>query len=338
MTLSRLAAALSLALLVPGSPAIGQTPASPVFKGQWAGPGRPAIPGPGPQPGQSLEDYFEHLPTGQRTTSRPNILVLGGGAGFHHDSISTAMAAVLRWGQETGAWDAELRTDFTLLYAGGGGPMRAGFQPKGLGDFDAVVIAGGEGEWPLAPAQKAALLAFVHDRGKGIVVIHGGIAANRGWRDYIDMIGAEQTGHPFNTLDHVVRPFVLIREDGDFPATAALPRRFVKQDELYVVRNWSRADVDVLLRLDETTLDFTGIEDQVPPDRDLPIAWAKTYGRGRVFASSLGHTRESFADPDIAGMYIGAIRWALRLADGGIGPHPRPPKSTQLPSQKAGIP
>ena len=339
-SLGRLVAAIGAALFVPSGPAISQTPpSSPVFKGQWAGPGRVAIPGPGPHTGQSLADYFEHLPTGQRMPSPPHILVLGGGGeGFHHDSISTAMAAILRWGQETGAWDAELRTDFALLNSSGGGPVRAGFQPKGLGDFDAVVIASGEGEWPLKPEQKAALPAFVRDRGKGIVVIHGGIAANRGWRDYVDMIGAEQTGHPFNTLDHVVRPFALIREDGDFPATAALPRRFIKQDELYVVRNWSRADVNVLLRLDETALDFTGIEDQVPPDRDMPIAWAKTYGRGRVFASSIGHTRESFTDPDIARMYIGAIRWALRLTDGGIGPHPRPQVSRKSKTSEAGTP
>ena len=96
------------------------------------------------------------------------------------------------------------------------------------------------------------------------------------------------------------------------------------QDELYVVRNWSRADVNVLLRLDESRLDFTGIEDQVPPDRDMPIAWAKTYGNGRVFASSIGHTRESFATPDVARMYSEAIKWVLGLTDGGIGPHRRP--------------
>ena len=80
----------------------------------------------------------------------------------------------------------------------------------------------------------------------------------------------------------------------------------------------------MLLRLDETRLDFTGIEDQVPPDRDMPVAWSKTYGKGRVFASSIGHTRESFADPDVARMYSEAIKWALGLTDGGLGPHGRP--------------
>ena len=296
----------------------------PAFKGDWQGPGSAKLPGPGPRPGQSLDDYFANLKTGPRTPRPAHILVLGGGSGFHHDSISAAMAAIYRWGQETGAWDAELKTDFALVNKRGGDPMNAGFQPKGLGDFDAVVIASAEGDWGLAPEQKAALISFVRDSGKGLVVIHAGIAANREWRDYVDMIGAEQTEHPFNTLEQVVRPFVIVKEDGSFPAVAALPRRFVKQDELYVVRNWSRKDVNVVLRLDEAQLDFRGIEDQVPPDRDMPVAWTKQYGRGRVFASSIGHTRESFSDPDIARMYAEAIKWALRLTDGGSGPHPKP--------------
>jgi type 1 glutamine amidotransferase len=263
----------------------------PAFKGTWHGPSRISLPGPGPSPGQSLANYFEALETGPRSPAPANVLVLGGSTGFHHDSISTAMASIHHWGQQTGAWHAELRTDFALVNAGGGGPMNAGFQPQGLGDFDAVIIVSAEGDWGLTTAQRASLLDFVSEAGKGLVVIHGGLAANRNWPEWIDMVGGEETGHPFNTLERPIMPFAVVNEDKDFPAVAALPSRFVLQDELYVVRNWSRDDVNVLLRLDESRLDFTGIEDQVPPDQDVPIAWSKTYGRGRVFASSIGHTR-----------------------------------------------
>lgn len=313
------------ALLALGSSnAAAQSRSTAVTKGKWQGPARPIIPGPGPSPGQSMQDYFEALKPGPRVPAPANILVIGGSGGYHHDSISAAMAAIHNWGEETGAWRAELRSDFKLLNPSGGGPMNSGFQPKGLADFNAVVIVNAEGEWDISPEQKNALLSFVKQSGKGIVVIHGGIAANHNWPDYIDMIGAEQTGHPFNTLEQPVRSFQIVKEDEKSPAVAALPSKFVKQDELYVVRNWSRDDVNVLLRLDETQLDLTGIEDQVPPDRDMPIAWVKSYGKGRVFASSLGHTRESFADPDIANMYTEAIKWVLGLTDGGMGPHARP--------------
>lgn len=297
-------------------------PAPVIFKGSWEGPATHKLPGPGPAPGQSLDDYFAGLETGPRSPARKQVLVLGGSRGFQHDSIPAAMAGVWQWGQSTGLWDAELRTDFTLVNPGGGQAMRAGFQPKGLKDFDAIVVASAEGEWELAPAQKEALLDFVR-QGKGLVVIHAGVAANRGWRDYIDMVGAEQVGHPFNTLERPVFPFPLINEGRDFPATAFLPAGFVKQDELYTLRNWSRSDVEVLLRMDAGKLDLAAAGDQAPPDGDMPVAWIKRYGKGRVFASTLGHTREAWADPDIVRMYAEAIKWALGLSAGEPRPRPR---------------
>jgi type 1 glutamine amidotransferase len=321
----RLAVALTACLGLAGA-AIAAEPSGPgVFKGQWVGPapGSARPPGPGPAPGQSLAAYFANLKTGPRSPKRFHVLVLGGTRGFHHDSASASMAAVYRWGEATGLWDAELMTDFSLVNPGGGGPMNAGFQPKGLKDFDAVVVANASGDWGLTAEQKAALVGFVRDRGKGLVVIHAGIDANHNWRDYIDMVGGEFVGHPFNTVEDVVVNFPLANEDPAFPAVSHLPKAFRKQDELYVLRNFARGEVDVLLRLDERRLDFSTVEGRVPPDHDMPVAWAKAYGKGRVFASSIGHTRESFEDPDVARMYAEAIEWALGLTDADVASHPR---------------
>jgi type 1 glutamine amidotransferase len=309
-------------LLVPLRAACEPAPATAtgVFKGSWAGPSVVRLPGPGPAPGESIEHYFAHLKTGPRTPSKKHVLVLGGARKFQHDSIPAAMAGVFAWGEATGEWDAELRTEFTLVRDTGGTPMNAGFQPKGLRDFDAVVVASADGEWELDPGQKRALLEFVR-AGKGLVVMHAGIDANHGWHDYIDMVGAEQVGHPYNTVEQPIHAFTLLNEGGEFAATRLLPRRFVKQDELYTLRNWARSDIDVLLRIDDTTVNDVG--DQAPPDGDLPVAWVKTYGKGRVFASTLGHTREAWKDPDIVRMYTLAIEWALGLVDGPVVPHPQ---------------
>lgn len=309
-------------LLVPLRAACEPAPATAtgVFKGSWAGPSVVRLPGPGPAPGESIEHYFAHLKTGPRTPSKKHVLVLGGARKFQHDSIPAAMAGVFAWGEASGEWDAELRTDFTLVRDTGGTPMNAGFQPKGLRDFDAVVVASADGEWELDPGQKRALLEFVR-AGKGLVVMHAGIDANHGWRDYIDMVGAEQVGHPYNTVEQPIHAFTLLNEGGEFAATRLLPRRFVKQDELYTLRNWSRSDIDVLLRIDDTTVSDVG--DEAPPDGDLPVAWVKIYGKGRVFASTLGHTREAWKDPDVVRMYTLAIEWALGLVDGPVVPHPQ---------------
>jgi type 1 glutamine amidotransferase len=203
--------------------------------------------------------------------------------------------------------------------------MKAGFQPKGLKDFDAVVVASASGDWHLSEEQKAALLAFVHDAGKGLVAVHAGIDANHEWRDYIDMVGGEFTGHPFNSPEHVLVSFPIINESREFPIVHHLPKEFRKQDEIYIVRNFARSDANVLLRLDASKLDYSvnpGLATQIPPDHDFPVAWTKRYGKGRVFASSIGHPAEAFDDPDVATLYLEATKWVLGLTEGDEQPHP----------------
>ena len=58
-------------------------------------------------------------------------------------------------------------------------------------------------------------------------------------------------------------------------------------------------------------------------DRDFAITWAKTFGKGRVFYSSLGHTKESWTDPDVTKMYLEAIKWVLGLTEGSTASHPK---------------
>jgi hypothetical protein len=47
------------------------------------------------------------------------------------------------------------------------------------------------------------------------------------------------------------------------------------------------------------------------------------YGKGRVFYSTLGHTAESWNDPDIQKMYFESIKWVLGLTEGSTSPHPK---------------
>jgi type 1 glutamine amidotransferase len=281
----------------------------PVFKGSWAGP-PPAAPAAVPRPPPSTRPSYAQA--GARSPYLKHVLVLGGARGWHHDSIPSAMAAVFQWGRTNGLWEAEMRSEFSLVNGGGGRPMTAGFRPEGLRDFDAIVVASATGDWGLDGRQKAALLDFVRSGG-GLVVMHGGLDANNAWQDYIDMVGGEFVSHPFNTGEQPVFPFPLLNENPGTPMTAFLPRRFVKQDELYVIRNFSRKDIDVLVSVDKGVLDMSHVAWQLPPDRDIPVAWTKRYGKGRVFASTIGHTVEAFDDPEVARMYAEAIKWALGL-------------------------
>jgi type 1 glutamine amidotransferase len=79
--------------------------------------------------------------------------------------------------------------------------------------------------------------------------------------------------------------------------------------------------VDVLARLDAGKLDLThpGVK---RTDRDFPIAWIKSYGNGRVFSSTLGHTEASWDDPRVQAIYLEGIKWVLHLSSGEVRPHP----------------
>ena len=54
----------------------------------------------------------------------------------------------------------------------------------------------------------------------------------------------------------------------------------------------------------------------------IPAAWAKSYGKGRVFYSILGHEAEDWDNPALNRMYFEAMRWALRLVDDDATPRP----------------
>lgn len=245
---------------------------------------------------------------GPSAPKRFHVLVLGGATGFHHESISAAMTAIATMGQESGLYEAELRTDFDLINPRGGKKMRFGFIPEGLGDFDAVVLVNTTGDWELSEEAKKALLAFVHDSGKGVIGIHGALDANYAWRGYSEMFGAEFGGHPLNTLEQPVVIFPLVNEAPDSPITRHWPKYFSHQNELYVPKNFSRKNVNVLLRIDQNR-----IATETAGTSDIAIAWTRNFGAGRVFYSSIGHSSDSWRDSDVRKMYLEGIRWSLGL-------------------------
>ncbi len=244
------------------------------------------------------------------------VLVIGQTTGFEHDSVSAAMAAVYDMGKQTGLWDATLRTDTELLTKD-----KLKNNAKNLDTFDALVFASTTGELEMTPRQQQDMISFIKTDGKGFVGIHAALDTFHKWPEYGEMIGGWFDQHPWGTFNAPI-----INEAPDFPATRHFPKEFTKRDEIYQPSaEWSRDKVNVLLSLDASKLDF-----QNPrvhrADHDFAVAWAKTYGKGRVFYSTLGHTEEAWQDPDILKMYSEAIKWALGLTEGSTAPHPGPGK------------
>jgi len=244
---------------------------------------------------------------------RKRILIIAQTMGWHHDSISDALAVLVKMGLDSNLYDAEIRTDSEWLTKKRLNPMR-----KNLVQYDAVVFCSTTGELPLTEEQKADFMSFVRDEGKGFVGIHAALDTFYNWPEYGEMIGGYFDGHPWNTFDAPV-----IIEDPGFPAVKHFTgTSLVMKDEMYQPKTWSREKVNVIMRLDDSKLDYSKAP-KARADRDFAITWSKMHGKGRVFYSSLGHTRESWQDPQVQKMYLEAIRWVLGGSEGSTATHPK---------------
>ena len=244
-----------------------------------------------------------------------HLLIIGEEKGYRHEAVSHAAATLERLGRESGLWSTTIRTDTEALTK-----RKLEYNAKNLNDFDAVLFYTG-GELEMNAEQKAALLSFVHDDGKGFIGVHSAAITFADWPEYREMVGGFYDEHPWVTFD---APIVV--EDTNFPGMQQWPKEFVLKDEIYQMRDWSRKNVRVLMRLDSGKIDLKNPQVH-RKDLDFALAWAKMYGKGRVYYSTLGHVEQNWDDPRMQQMYVGAIKWAMGIVDADVTPRPIPGQS-----------
>ena len=234
-----------------------------------------------------------------------------------HESVSHALAVIEQLGYESGAYDTFIRTDSNIIAKQ---PMRTTGEPASGGPSLAMVDAIfflGHRDVPLDDKQKAELLAFVHDEGKGFVAGHTALTAFESWPEFGELLGGRYDGHPWGSA-----PGTVINEAPDFPATRHFPATLNIADEFYQPKAFSRDKARVLLRLDAAKMlpnaEYHGT------NGDMPLVWAKTYGKGRVFYSSFAHDAATWDNRNVRQMYFEALKWALGLTDGDTTPKPLP--------------
>jgi hypothetical protein len=75
----------------------------------------------------------------------------------------------------------------------------------------------------------------------------------------------------------------IINEDPDFPAVRHFPKAFVKYDEIYQPKDWSRDKVNVLLSLDPSKLDYNNNPRIHRTDHDFAVDGTKCTARDVSF-------------------------------------------------------
>ena len=254
-------------------------------------------------------------------------------AGYQHDSISHAFSVIERMGRDSGLYDTFIRTDSQLItkrpidFGDAQIALGESFLYRNLDYFDAIVFYGVR-EIPLRPDQKADLMSFIKEDGKGIVIVHAGGNAFMSWPEFDELVGGRFDEHPWGITDASI-----IVEDPAFPGMEHVPSGTVIHSEHYQMKGFSRDKLRILARLDPSKLDLAAPMVH-RTDGDFPVAWAHMHGKGRVYYNNLGHTEEEWDLPVVQQMYFGAIKWALKLVDADITPR-RLPASTAPAAPKA---
>ena len=136
------------------------------------------------------------------------------------------------------------------------------------------------------------------ENGGSFVGIHAASDTEYKWPWFGKMIGGYFAGHP-QIQPATLRPIVK-----DHPSTVHLPAEWKRKDEWYNFRDLQPDNV-VLILLDEST--YKGGKN----GERHPIAWCKPVGKGRMFYTAGGHTKESFAEPEFIQHVNGGLLWTL---------------------------
>ena len=270
-------------------------------------------------PAGAAEKIAEALPdAAYAKPEKPRkLLVFSKTNGFRHASIPTGKLALTEMGRKTGAFDVVISDDLD------------NFETGKLKQFDAVcflsptqnVFLPNPGELKKlsaddkkAAAEKAAgladnLLAYIKSGG-GFVGIHAATDCCYEWPEYGEMVNGYFDGHPWGAGTMVSVKVEPGQEK--HPLVAMFEGQNVDfKEEIYQLKDpYDSKAVHMLLRLDTEKSDMkvNGIKRK---DGDFGIAWARNWGKGRVFYCSLGHNHDMYWHPKVVRHYLAGIQWAL---------------------------
>jgi type 1 glutamine amidotransferase len=222
--------------------------------------------------------------------SAARLLVVTHTTGFRHDSISAAEEALRQTGLQSGL--------FTTEFCRTADEVRTRLTAAGLTGIDAVFFANTTGNLGIPDLQ-----AFVDwvASGKGFLGSHSASDTYHEAPSYLAMLGGEVITH-----GGIVEADVRVADPTN-AAVAHLVPTFRIADEWYRLQLMGPGRT-VLLKFDRNPPDGLGTPGEVV---DLPLAWQKAHGSGRVFYTALGHRSETWDDPRFRKHLLEAIRWAL---------------------------
>jgi uncharacterized protein len=227
----------------------------------------------------------------KKVPSGAKVLLLSGGQRQHHGYRDQALylSATL---ENTGRFQVTITEDAAILETGA------------MKKYDLIIMAADrrDDEFKLTLSQQEAIFALVRS-GLGYVSIHGADNAAKDWLPtWKEMLGG--------VFSHVGLPdgktkkgeFTVKIADTASPITQGV-KDFVLKDELYYQMQML-PDVQPL-----ATIEYQGGQ--------WPVAWTRTFGKGRVFHTNLGHRDfgpdkdDPLRNPSLGRLIIQGADWAV---------------------------
>ncbi len=222
------------------------------------------------------------------------VLVFSKTTGFRHDSIPAGIAAIKQLGA-----DHHFGVDAT--------EDASAFTYDNLKQYKAVIWLSTTGD-VLNDAQQAEFEKYMRSGG-GYVGVHSAADTEYDWAWYGRLVGAYFKSHP------AIQQANVKVTDRVHPSTKDLPKNWIRTDEWYNYQADPRGKVHVLAALDEKSYQ--------PGDgamgHDHPISWCHDYSGGRAWYTGMGHTAETFSEPEFLEHLLGGIQTAAGVVPADCG-------------------
>ena len=234
---------------------------------------------------------------GQQRAER--ILYVTASAGYRHDVLDLSQDVLKEIGARSGQFTVTPTEDLSI------------FTSEKLQAFAALIFFT-SGELPMTDSQKRAFLDFVRG-GKGFVGIHSATDTFYQWPEYLALVGGYFNDHPWH------QTVTIDAADRASPIVAFLGPSLSIADEIYQISDFDYRHAHVLLRLEPRSVDLT-LGTVRPRFYGWPLAWTRSYGKGRVFYTALGHEPAVWRDPRYQQLLSNAILWVTRRNPRSRGP------------------
>ncbi len=238
-------------------------------------------------------------PAAPAKAAKVQVLIIAGQNGHDWKATTPVLRKIL---EDTGRFEVRVTEEFR------------GAAPETLAPYDVVILNYFDKKKPelrWGERADAALINFVK-AGKGVVVYHFATAAFDGWTDYEKLSGGNW--RPSNGHHSARHDFEVTVKDANHPIMKGLPAKMPQpSDELYANLKWQPASTYHVLATawDDHAL-YNGKAKQPTPGAglDQPMLWTLDYGKGRVFATALGHDPAAMNSEVFVKTLIRGTEWA----------------------------